>query len=240
MSGIECVNLLAFIQLLVTADFTLFFLDENGYLAGLYEKFIEELTTKASKTLKEASRAENRALKDLVQPAERKIIARMRSFIDRIKYLTGRAPDYDGWSMLGLYGGIYGVTCLVMLGIAHSRLDSYQKEFILVFAQITLFLQCIIIFRLMAIKNAYQRNVVRIVSLVVTALIMVAVIVYFDLKFDFFLTFENPFVIFSLLILFMPYIVAIIHIAISLLQLYYYIYRCRNLYARLDKGKAAI
>lgn len=238
MSGIECINLLAFIQLLVTADITLFFLDENGYLAKLYKKFIEELDKKASGTLKEASRSEHQALRGLVSPEGRKIIAKMRRYVDRIKFLTGRTPDYDGWSMLGLYGGIYGVVCLILIGLTHSSLDFYQKEFILVFAQIVLLLQFIIILRLIALKSQYQRNIVRIIMLVTGTIFATALIVFFDTKFDFFHTFENPFVIFSVLILFMPYIVAIIHIAFSLLQLKYNLLRCRLLYKHLySQGK---
>ena len=78
MPGIECVNLLAFIQILVTADFALFFIDENGCLTKLYNKFIKELKKISSDVLKEASITENRALRSHLTPKDRITIARLR------------------------------------------------------------------------------------------------------------------------------------------------------------------
>ena len=229
MNGFESINLLAFIQLLVTADFALFILDESHFVNKIYDALKDELRSRAQKILTTAKSYNERALKRYVK-AERTTNAKIRQKTYLINNLINGKPDYDGWSMTGLYGGIYGLVCLITLGVSHCSLDHQVKDFILIYAQITLIIQLLILSRVIVDGRLhYKRNILRIVTLSPLLILITAGIVWFDMQKAYFDTFETPFLIFTLLILFLPFVVGIFHVIIVHIRLWHFMCDCNSL-----------
>lgn len=58
MSGIECINLLAFIQFIIAFDFGLYYLDNKHVLTEIYRKYQKDLKLSVRAVLSRANRTE--------------------------------------------------------------------------------------------------------------------------------------------------------------------------------------
>lgn len=62
MSGIECINLLAFIQFIIAFDFGLYYLDNKHVLTEIYRKYQKDLKLSVREVLSRANVKEDNRL----------------------------------------------------------------------------------------------------------------------------------------------------------------------------------
>ena len=144
MSGIECINLLAFIQFIIAFDFGLYYLDNKHVLTEIYRKYQKDLKLSVREVLSRANDIRTESLK-----SEDNECILNSAYLDkayrRLKYLTdGNQLNLEGCGFIGLYAGLYGFLCLFCIGIFGCQHDTIIKTYILVSSQIILFLELLI------------------------------------------------------------------------------------------------
>lgn len=114
MSGIECINLLAFIQFIIAFDFGLYYLDNKHVLTEIYRKYQKDLKLSVREVLSRA----NDIITESLKSEDNECILNS-AYLDkayrRLKYLTDENQlDLEGCGFIGLYAGLLRFFMLVL------------------------------------------------------------------------------------------------------------------------------
>lgn len=228
MSGIECINLLAFIQFIIAFDFGLYYLDNKHVLTEIYRKYQKDLKLSVRAVLSRANDIITESLK-----SENSECILNSAYLDkayrRLKYLTDENQlDLEGCGFIGLYAGLYGFLCLFCIGMFGSQHEALVKTYILVTSQIVLVIELFISGYNLYQEDCrkYSRNLWSNIRFIFFITLFVVGIVSFDWTYKFFSEFEFPFVVISLIVLLFPLILFIGHIVISRIIVTFVIIKC--------------
>lgn len=133
-------------------------------------------------------------------------------------------PNNVSWAKyayLGLYSGIYGLLCLLIVGMHGSNLDHFLHDFLIVSAQGILILEFLTLIQLRGFKhpNASMHSVIHKVKELACVLIVVGVLTALDLTFHVFPDFETPFLWSSIIIVYLPFLVFLCRIGFASRQI---------------------
>ena len=238
MSGIECINLLAFIQFIIAFDFGLYYLDNKHVLTEIYRKYQKDLKLSVRAVLSRANDIITESLK-----SENSECILNSAYLDkayrRLKYLTDENQlDLEGCGFIGLYAGLYGFLCLFCIGMFGSQHEALVKTYILVTSQIVLVIELFISGYNLYQEDCrkYSRNLWSNIRFIFFITLFVVGIVSFDWTYKFFSEFEFPFVVISLIVLLFPLILFIGHIVISRIIVTFVIIKCRYYLGSPDKS----
>lgn len=216
MSGIECINLLAFIQFIIAFDFGLYYLDDKHKVAEIYRKYKLNLEASVLPILIHAKDTTKKSLKS--DNDKCKIYSGyLESVHDRLKYLIDRGNlNLEGCGFIGLYSGLYGFLCLFGIGMFGSRYEASSKNYILVASQVILVIELFIVwYNYWADCTKYSRNLWSNIRFCILITLFIVGLVKFDWTYKCFSEFELPFVIISLIVLLFPFILFVGHITVS-------------------------
>ena len=237
MSGIECINLLAFIQFIIAFDFGLYYLDNKHVLTEIYRKYQKDLKLSVRAVLSRANDIITESLK-----SENSECILNSAYLDkayrRLKYLTDENQhDLEGCGFIGLYAGLYGFLCLFCIGMFGSQHEALVKTYILVTSQIVLVIELFISGYNLYQEDCrkYSRNLWSNIRFIFFITLFVVGIVSFDWTYKFFSEFEFPFVVISLIVLLFPLILFIGHIVISRIIVTFVIIKCRYYLYKVEK-----
>lgn len=234
MTGIDCTSFLTWIQLLVTFDFSLFILDEKGWVNSLYLAYQENIKWHISKVLQSSKNALERT-KDSSMDACIWANAYLAANYARLKYLTSRKTSFDGWTFLALYSGIYGLICMFFLAFFHCEKEYFAQTYILICAQLVAIIELCIILRMCVLKmSVYKRNIVNNVVISLVVLLVAWILSYFNWTFKCLSNFEIPFIL-SLGLIAMPIIVAVFYIIKELIKICVLRRRCNKYIGLIQK-----
>ena len=197
MSGIECINLLAFIQIIIAFDFGLYYLDNKHVLTEIYRKYQKDLKLSVREVLSRANDIRTESLKS----EDNECIlnsAYLEKAYHRLKYLTDENQlDLEGCGFIGLYAGLYGFLCLFCIGMFGSQHEALVKTYILVTSQIVLAIELFISGYNLYQEDCrkYSRNLWSNIRFIFFITLFVVAIVSFDWTYKFFSEFEFPFVV---------------------------------------------
>ncbi|WP_300647927.1 hypothetical protein [uncultured Bacteroides sp.] len=219
MSGIECINLLAFIQFITVVDFGLYYLDDwENKLVEIYNQYQEKLRVSTQAILVHAKDILKESLKS--DNDECKIIS---AYLDKVyRRLKYRTYDFnlEGCGFIGFYAGLYGVLCLIVIGLFGSRYEAYAKNYMLVTSQVVLVIQLFIAwYNYWADCTKYSRDLWSNIRFCILITLFIVGLVKFDWTYKCFSEFELPFVITSLIVLLFPFILFVGHIIVSRIML---------------------
>lgn len=237
MSGIECINLLAFIQFIIAFDFGLYYLDNKHVLTEIYRKYQKDLKLSVRAVLSRANDIITESLK-----SENSECILNSAYLDkayrRLKYLTDENQlDLEGCGFIGLYAGLYGFLCLFCIGMFGFQHEALVKTYILVTSQIVLVIELFISGYNLYQEDCrkYSRNLWSNIRFIFFITLFVVGIVSFDWTYKFFSEFEFPFVVISLIVLLFPLILFIGHIVISRIIVTFVIIKCRYYLYKVEK-----
>ena len=228
MSGIECINLLAFIQFIIVFDFGLYYFDEKHILVVIYRKYKLDLKTSVRGLLDSAKNMLTESLKS--DNDECKV---QSGYLDRVyrrlKYLIDEGYfNLEGCGFIGLYAGLYGFLCLFGIGMFKSHYETSAKNYILIISQIILVIELLISwYNYQEESGKYSRNLWSNIRLCMIITVFAVALVEFDLTYEYFSEFELPFVIISLIVLLFPFILFIGHIIVTRMEISFLKLKCR-------------
>ncbi len=218
MSGIECLNLLAFIQFITVFDFGLYYLDKKHKLVKIYNQYLRNLQVSIQMISVRAKDILNESLKS--DNDECKINS---AYLDKVyrclKYRTNYL-NLEGCGFIGFYAGLYGVLCLIGIGMFGSRYEASAKNYMLVTSQVILVVQLFIAwYNYLADTTKYSRNLWSNIRFCILITLFIVGLVEFDWTYKCFSEFELPFVVISLIVLLFPFILFVGHIIVSRIML---------------------
>lgn len=204
MEGLDCVNLLAFVQIAVAFNFGLFYLKENNSLTILHKNYQKDLMTLAQDTINSA----DQTLIDAKSCKDRECrtsCARLEECVKKLKYMTDKGTKWDEYAFLGLYAGVYGLFCLFFIGWAGCQHEPFAQRYLLIIAQFCIFFEILLWIRICVEEDNHITSVSAYRDiLILTMIISVgAIFAFFDWTFKVFPEFETPFVI-SLIVVYFP------------------------------------
>lgn len=228
MSGIECINLLAFIQFIIVFDFGLYYFDDKHIIAEIYRKYkfdlqtsSQEMLARTEHMLKESLKSDNDECKVLSGSLDR-VYRRLRYLIDESNF------NLEGCGLIGLYAGLYGFLCLFGIGMFGSRYETSAKDYILIIAQIVLVIELLISwYNHHKDCSKYSRNLWSNIRFCFLITLFTVVFVESDWSYRCFSEFELPFIVISLIVLLYPFILFIGHIAVSRMKISILKLKCR-------------
>lgn len=228
ISGIECINLLAFIQFIIVFDFGLYYFDDKHILIEIYRKYQLDLQTSSQKIL---DRTEYMLKESLKSDSDKCKI--QGGYLDkpyrRLRHLIDEGNlNLEGCGFIGLYAGLYGLLCLFGIGMFKSRYEASAKNYILIISQIILVIELLISwYNHQEDCGKYSRNLWSNIRLCIIITVFAVALVEFDLTYGYFSEFELPFVIISLIILLFPFILFIGHIIVARMEITILKLKCR-------------
>lgn len=237
MSGIECVNLLAFIQFIVAFNFGLYYFDDKHTLTKIYRKYQMDLRSSTQAILDRAADAIKATLKREDASCMLKG-AHLDKVYRRLKYLTDEGRLLEGCGFIGLYAGLYGFLCLFCIGMFGSKYEASVKTYILVTSQIVLATEALITLLNFSQESGsrYSRNIWSNIKIILFILILGVGISSIDWTFKLFSEFELPFVVISLIVLLFPLILFTSYIIVSRIIIMLLKRKCKNYIYQVEES----
>lgn len=236
----DCINLLALIQLSVAFNLGLFYLGKQHSFSAIFELFMKECQTTNQSILNDS----------LTQ-----MPMRITNSSDCIKAKAGElekswnklySDTYDddrsflkgGFGITGLYAGIYGLMCLLCIAILHSKYDLYAKDFIIISGEIILILQVVVClkYRLPRYKDTEYHGFWAPLLAIVFAIIITGLLLKFDLVLRCFDGFNAPMLVLILIVTSLPTFVFMSYMALIRISVLHQYHKCKKALAELQKS----
>ena len=226
----NCINLLAFIQIAIAFDFGLLYFSNTHIFKALHKGFIKELIALGRKNVEEGKKICKEHEKTSKIPV-RKGRADLADTLDKISYRTNpKNTNWGKYSYLGLYSGLYGLLCLLVIGLQGNSFDNVCQNFLLIFSEIVIVFE---IFSMLQVRRVTDgavsylkvyKNMLILLAFMVLALICAATGLYFPLWTGFNITF----VTFTILIVYMPVMVYVFRLMWLITKVKRLYKRCRT------------
>lgn len=207
MSQVDCVNLLAFIQIAVAFDFGLLCLTDTHIFKNLHVDLLNELGNKVRPT-RESLENKIEQLKSSNNQYQRKMQKpELEAKLRKLMYLVdSQQANWGKYGVLGLIAGIYGMLALLIIGLKGSSIDVFFRDFLLISAQLLLIWEGIALYQIGKIQSSQipkmvmMKKLIEIMGIIILAGIMTA----FDWSFRIFSNFQLPFIILTIVIVYLP------------------------------------
>ncbi|MDE6310857.1 MAG: hypothetical protein K2L96_03470 [Muribaculaceae bacterium] len=206
MTLMDCVNLLAFIQIAVAFDFGLLYLHNSHLLKSLHGDFIYGHRNRVEPTTCCACDI----LKDLKYKHGFSVKIRrgsLKRWVDRLTFLTDvQQANWSKYVYLGLCGGLYSLLSLVLIGVTGSSYDPEIRNFLLVSGEVFLVYEFFIVYQIGKVRT----NGISVIPLVKKAILLivimgiVGVFVYNGWYFKFFSSFRKTYIVLLFSIVYFP------------------------------------
>ena len=155
MSQIDCVNLLAFIQIAVAFDFGLLCLKDTHIFKDIHVDLLNELGDKVRPTreeleekIEQLKRGRNKYQNKTQKP---ELEARLR----KLMYLVdSQQANWGKYGVIGLGAGIYGMLTLLIVGLKGSSMDAFFRNFLLIFALLLLIWEGVSLYQIGKIQSS--------------------------------------------------------------------------------------
>lgn len=208
MTGINCANLLAFIQIAVAFDFGLLWLKDSHIFCQMHSSLKRECNKFVATTLTSAHQIYER-LEGNSDTEARIQRARVKGNIDKLESLVNAETNWGKYAYLGLYSGIYGLLCLFIIGLFGCKYDSYGKDFLLIFGEILCIIEFFTLFQLsnMGRSSASHFKILNKIAKLFGIILITSVFIYLDWIFRPFPNFEVPFIPIAVIVVYLPIIV---------------------------------
>ncbi|MDE7347614.1 MAG: hypothetical protein K2N48_12860 [Muribaculaceae bacterium] len=207
MSQVDCVNLLAFIQIAVAFDFGLLCLKDTHIFKDLHVDLLNELGDKVRPT-RESLENKIEQLKNGSNQYQRKTQKpELEAKLRKLMYLVdSQQANWGKYGVIGLSAGIYGMLVLLIIGLKGSSMDSFFRDFLLIFAQSLLIWEGIALYQIDRIQSSQIPKMVMMKKLIVILgiIIFAGVMTAFDWSFRIFPNFQLPFIILTIVIVYLP------------------------------------
>lgn len=210
MSQVDCVNLLAFIQIAVAFDFGLLCLKDSHIFRELHSDLISEMGNKVYPTQKSLERkieeiknGKNKFSKKNHQPYLERNLAMLRSLVD------SQQANWGKYTILGLCAGIYGLIALLVIGMSGSSIDSFFNDFLLISAQLLLFWEFIALIRIgkNSTTNLSKMTILKKLVTILALVVLAAVAAIMDWSLRIFPNFQLPFILLTICVVYLPFFV---------------------------------
>lgn len=207
MSQIDCVNLLAFIQIAVAFDFGLLCLKDTHIFKDIHVDLLNELGDKVRPTREELEekieqlKSGRNKYQNKTQKPE--LEARLR----KLMYLVdSQQANWGKYGVIGLSAGIYGMVALLIIGLKGSSLDAFFRDFLLISAQLLLIWEGIALYQIGKIQSIQIPKMVMMKKLIVIIgiIILAGILTAFDWNFRIFPNFQLPFILLTIVIVYLP------------------------------------
>ena len=208
----NCANLLAFIQVAVAFNFGLVFFKDSNVMKDIHVSFMTEMSVKHRKVLKEAT---DLLEKDIEGETENQRDYRY-DLEDALNGLLMKTnPNQGNWgkyAYLGLFGGIYGLICLLAIGMFDLFSETFTgilQTFLLISAEVILAIGILSICQLhfMEEKSTSTTKILKKTAVIMLILAVVFGFSCLDWTYGFFDSFELPFLWFTVIIVTLPILV---------------------------------
>lgn len=207
MSQIDCVNLLAFIQIAVAFDFGLLCLKDTHIFKDIHVDLLNELGDKVRPTreeleekIEQLKRGRNKYQNKTQKP---ELEARLR----KLMYLVdSQQANWGKYGVIGLGAGIYGMLTLLIIGLKGSSMDAFFRNFLLIFALLLLIWEGVSLYQIGKIQSSQIPKIVMMKKLIVILgiIIIAGVLSFFDWIFWILPNFQVPFIILTIIIVYLP------------------------------------
>ncbi|MDE7181315.1 MAG: hypothetical protein K2N88_08990 [Muribaculaceae bacterium] len=149
----------------------------------------------------------------------RKCRAKLADTLDKISYHTN--PDNTNWgkyAYLGLYSGLYGILCLLLIGIEGSWIQKECRNFLLISSEIIIAFELISIIQIKKVTDGEVSylKVYKNIKILLTLLALATLSAYTGWYFHFFNAFNPPFVLLATVAVYMPVIVYVVRLWITI------------------------
>lgn len=212
MSQIDCVNLLAFIQIAVAFDFGLLCLKDSHVFRELHVDLLNEMGNKVRPTqesierkIEEIDNNKNKYQQKTLKPYLKRMLARLRYLVD------SQQANWGKYSVIGLSAGIYAMLALLIVGLKGSSIDSFLKDFLLISAQFLLIWELVALHQIGKIQSSQiPKMVIMKKFIVIVGIIIIAGgLSTLDWSFRIFPNFQLPFILLTIIIVYLPLFVYI-------------------------------
>ncbi len=207
MSQVDCVNLLAFIQIAVAFDFGLLCLGDTHMFKALHSDLIEEMGNKVKPTreeiekrINEIKNGRNQYQKVTQKPYLEEKLARLRFLVD------SQQANWGKYGIIGLIAGIYGILSLLVIGLKGSSIDYFFKDLLLISGQLLFVWEVVVLYQISKIQSSQIPRMVMMKKLIIifAIIILAGVCAILDLSFRIYPNFQLPFIIQTIIIVYMP------------------------------------
>ncbi|MDE6770401.1 MAG: hypothetical protein K2J78_11825 [Muribaculaceae bacterium] len=205
----DCINLLAFIQIAVAFDFGLVYLSNTHIFTNILDSLLEEMKVSCARLIKKAHTVceQDRGYKGLAVRAKR---AELIEVINNLEFLLDpQNVRWDKYAYTGIYSGVYGLLCLLLIGLKECRIDEFIHNFLLISGEIILIYQFINLIQLSRISNK-KISVVKILykGVWLCGILGLSVIIALTgFYWKIFQSFNLPFVLITICIVYFPFFV---------------------------------
>ena len=207
MSQVDCVNLLAFIQIAVAFDFGLLCLGDTHIFKELHVDLLNEMGNKVSPTIErienkiaEIDSNKNKFKKKTQKPYLKALLSKLLYLVD------SQQANWSKYGFIGLIAGIYGILALLVIGLKGSSMDAFFKDFLLISSQLLLIWEVFCLYQISRIQASQIPKMVMMKKLVIIIglIILAGAFSFFDCCFRIYPNFQLPFIILTIIIVYLP------------------------------------
>ena len=216
----NCANLLAFIQVAVAFDFGLVFFKDSNTMKYIHSSFMEELRAKYKGIIQKATKLIETEIPG-INDRQREHRAILEDALKVLKTKTdSKQGNWGKYAYLGLFGGIYGLVCLLGIGMFDlfgDEFNSILQAFLLMSAEAILLIDAVAVFGLhfMENKDASMTKILGKTAWLIPILIVTFICSWNNWTIGFFDTFELPFLWFMVIIIAFPIVVFTVKIILA-------------------------
>lgn len=214
----NCANLLAFIQVAIAFDFGLVILRESHIMKDIHTSYMKEMGKKYENITQTATKLLNQRIENITD-RQREHRAALDEALKILKVKTDKNQgNWGKYAYLGLFGGIYGLICLLGIGMFDVVSESFNRtlrSFLLISAEWILAMGVLSVCQIhfMESKNASVTKILKKTVFLFFCLLVIFVFSYYDWSFGVFESFEIPFLWFTILIVSLPILVFAVKIS---------------------------
>lgn len=223
MTGMSCANLLAFIQIAVVFDFGLLYLKDGHIFSDILKSFRRELSAGTETLVAQCDKALKRL--EVMHPNITIRIKKetVKSAKERLAAMVNPDDNFPWakYAYLGLYSGVYGLLCLLVIGVFGCEYDGTLQDFLLISAQTILLLEILSLIQLSK-RKSHQASMLKVIrktwelAVILSVIMMMAFLGWVVRIYS---NFETPFLLSTIVIVYLPFIVFFARIVYAKIQI---------------------